>query len=199
MNTSGTVTLARCTTPFHGRTTSRRNQAESPRLAIAARTAPGASGRRDGSAARRGASANSPAVPIAATATPAASWTSFSHDWPGGIPGSGKFERRSRRKSPATTVATPAAPISAGPHPGRGARRRSSAAPKATVHAPSARNPAVITSGSVASRAASPLMCSSRIRYSSWRRPARIQAIVNAAGPTSPATAPIRPLRTAAS
>jgi hypothetical protein len=163
MNASGTVTLTRCTMPFHGRTTSRRNQAESPRLVTAAPTAAGASRRSPSSAARRGASANTPPVPRTATATAAVSCASFSRDWTNASsPGGGTFERRSRRKAPATIVAKPAAPIIAGPHPGRGLSRRSSAEAKTTVQLPSATNPAVITCGSFASFAARPLMCSCR-------------------------------------
>ena len=71
--------------------------------------------------------------------------------------------------------------------------RRSSVDANATVHPPSARNPAVITCGSVASRAASPLMCSCRTWYSSCRRCASSQAAVKAAGPRIPQAAPRRP------
>ena len=92
-------------------------------------------------------------------------------DWPGIWPGSGWFDMRSRRKSPAMTIATPDAPISAGPRPADPVAdplppsRSSRAAANPTVAVPSARNPTVMTVGLSASGAARPLMCSWATEY----------------------------------
>jgi len=195
MKTSGIVTFARWSKPLPGRTTSLRNHAEMPAFAPAAPSAGLARSRNAWSRARRGASATRPRVPATPPTTAAVSWTSFSRDWPSSSPGAGKSDRRSRRKMPATIVARPATPISAGPKPARGPSLRSSADANATVQPPSATNPAVITWGSFASFAARPLMCSCLTWYSSWRRWASNHAPVNAAGPSTPHSAPKRPVR----
>ena len=108
-----------------------------------------------------------------------------------GLAGGGKFDRRSRRNAPAAIVARPATPIRAGPDAGTLAeppfQRRGERRP-CTLRAPT--NPAVIRCGSVASLAASPLMCSCRTWYSSCRRWASSQAAVNATGPRTPHSSP---------
>ncbi len=194
MNINGIVTLVRWSNPFPGRTTSLTKIAESPTLAPAAPTAGLASSRSSGSRASAGASATKPSVP----APPPITGGEIVHVVHPRL----TYRLAGRREVRAAIAAEqsrprswrdPRARSSAGPTPARGPSRRSSADANATVHPPSARNPAVMTCGSVASRAASPLMCSCRTWYSSCRRCASSQAAVKAAGPRIPQAAPRRP------
>ena len=111
------MTPARCTSPLPGRVTPRANQASNPDPAAAATIVGRARSSRPGSRRSRAAKANKPTDEVSAPTTDAASWTSLMPDWPGAWPGSGWLDIRSRRNSPAMTIATPDAPISAGPRP----------------------------------------------------------------------------------
>ena len=202
ISSSGIVTPARCTSPLPGRVTPRANHASNPDPAAAATIVGRARSSRPGSRRSRAAKANNPIDEVSAPTTDAASWTSLIPDWPGAWPGSGWLDIRSRRNSPATTIATPDAPISAGPRPADALAdpladplppsRSSRAAANPTVAVPRARNPTVMTAGLSASGAARPLMCSWATEYPGWRTVPSAQAAVKAAGPISPHSASAR-------
>ena len=92
--------------------------------------------------------------------------------------------RWSRRNTPAATVAPPASMTSHGPAD-RGQTRRSPA-PSPIEHPPSTMNAAIISCGSRASSAASPLSCTSAMG-AAWRSELASHPAVNSTGPAIPA------------